>query len=85
MSIIKGKQIKNQSISKDKLDFNLSFTYTQPFPLTTWNITHLLNKHVNVIIYDINNKTIEGEINYINNMQLQIIFNNPVEGIAIIS
>ena len=85
MSQIKGKQIKNNSIDKSKLSFDLSFTHTQNIPLTVWNITHTLDKYTNVTIYDNNEHVIEGEIIYVSNSQLQIIFNTSISGKVVLS
>ena len=85
MSQIKGKQIKDNSISKSKLDFEISYTHIQSVSLSTWNITHTLDKYTNVTIYDINDNVIEGEIKYISNNQLQIYFNDSLTGKVIIS
>lgn len=85
MSQIKGKQIKDNSISKSKLDFDLSYTHVQSVSLSTWNITHTLDKYTNVTIYDASDNVIEGEINYISNSQLQIKFNTSLTGKVILS
>lgn len=85
MSSVHGKQIKNKSIKKEKLDFDLSFKFTQPFPTNVWNVTHTLDKYTNVTIYDDNDIVIEGEIIYISSSQLQLSFNTPTAGTVIIS
>lgn len=85
MSQIKGKQLKDNSISKSKLDFDLSYIHIQSTSLSTWNITHTLDKYTNVTIYDSFDNVIEGEINYISNSQLQIKFNTSLTGKVILS
>lgn len=85
MSQIKGKQIKDNSINKSKLDFDISYTHIQSISLSTWNITHTLDKYTSVTIYDENDNIIEGEIKYISNNQLQILFNNSLTGKAVLT
>lgn len=85
MSSVHGKQIQNSSIKKDKLAFDLSFTFTQPFATTIWNVTHTLDKYTNVTIYDDNEEVIEGQIIHVSTTQLQLVFNTPVAGTVIIS
>lgn len=82
---IKGKQIKDGTISIEKLDFPISYTHVQVNPLSVWNVTHTFGRHTNVTIYDENNEVIEGEINYISDFQFQVIFNDSVAGLLIIS
>lgn len=81
---IKGKQIEDNTISKDKLSFGLY--YNESFSSATlWTINHNLNRYVGVEIYDINNKTIEGEIERVNNNTIRIHFNTPTSGTVIIT
>lgn len=85
MSQIHGKQIKNNTIDKSKLNFEVSYVHTQNTPLSTWNITHTLDKYTNVTIYDNNEHVIEGEIIYVSNSQLQIKFNTSLSGKVVLS
>ena len=85
MSQIHGKQIKNNTISKSKLDFETSYVHTQSISLSTWNITHTLDKYTNVTIYDSNDNVIEGEIIFISNTQLQIRFNESLTGKVVLN
>lgn len=85
MSQIKGKQIKDTTISKSKLDFDFTYIHIQSVSLSTWNITHTLSKYTNVTIYDQFDNVIEGEIKYISNNQLQIYFNESLTGKVVLS
>lgn len=85
MSQIHGKQIKNNTIDKSKLNFEVSYVHTQSISLSTWNITHTLDKYTNVTIYDSNDNVIEGEIIFISNTQLQIRFNESLSGKVVLN
>lgn len=85
MSQIPGKQIRNNSVDKSKLNFDISYTHIQNSSLSTWNITHTLNKYTNVTIYDSSDNVIEGEIIFISNSQLQIRFNTSLTGKVVLS
>lgn len=85
--LVHGKQIQDNSISKDKLGFNPNenFIYTQTTPSNTWVVLHNLNKHVQVFIYDEENDIVEAQIEETNLNTITIYFNSNVMGIAVIN
>lgn len=58
--------------------------YEQINPATVWNIEHNINRLVSVTIYDDNNEEIIGDITIIDNNNVQVNFNTPTIGKAII-
>ncbi len=83
--LIRGKQIADNTIGKEKLNFQLDYEHIQSVPATTWTINHSLGKYTNVTIYDDNNKVIDGEVETLNNNTIRILFNTVKAGRAIIS
>lgn len=64
-----------------------SYTHDQPAASATWNIVHNLGYMPGGIIVkdSANNYWIPGEVNYINNNQVQLKFNGSFAGTAYIS
>lgn len=85
--LVHGKQIRNNSIDRDKLTFepNESFIYTQSSPESTWTINHNLNMHVQITVYDTTNTQIEGQIEEIDINTTIIYFNTNIAGYAVIN
>jgi hypothetical protein len=61
---------------------DLNYVHTQALPLSTWVITHNLNKKPSVRIEDLVGNDIIAQIDYVDNNQLVIIFAIPVAGTA---
>jgi hypothetical protein len=83
--LIRGKQIADNTISKDKLDFAVSYEHIQTIPATTWTINHSLGKFTNVTIYDTDNKIIDAEVETLNNNTIRVVFNILQTGRVIIT
>lgn len=81
---IKGKQILDGSIDKEKLSFELYYLHIQDIASDTWTINHNLDKYTNVLIYDTNDISIEGEIQTLNSNTIRILFNTSISGKVII-
>jgi hypothetical protein len=56
--------------------------FAQSVAGTVWSIQHNMQKHPSVQTVDEDLEEIEGEVTYIDDMFLKIVFNQPVSGFA---
>lgn len=61
---------------------DLNHIFTQLTPLSTWSVTHNLDKKPSVRIEDLSGNDIIGEIDYVDTNTLTIIFVIPIAGTA---
>lgn len=59
-----------------------TFNFAQISPTSTWNITHNLNKYPSVTVVDSGENTVIGDVKYIDNNNIQIIFSASFSGNA---
>lgn len=59
-----------------------SYTHTQISPATTWNITHGLNKRPSISIADSSGSLVMGEVQYLDDNNIQITFSAAFSGSA---
>ena len=64
---------------------DLNHLHNQTTLSNVWNINHNLNRYTSVIVYDINNIVIEGEIEHVDTNNIIIRFNNNIMGKAFIN
>ena len=64
---------------------NSSFEFTQQTPATIWNILHGMGLKPNVKIEDLEGNDIVGVVDYLDNNNLRITFNQAVAGKAYLS
>ena len=64
---------------------NSSFEFTQQTPATVWNITHGMGLKPNVTTEDLTGVDIQGVIEYVDNNNVRITFNQAVAGRAYLS
>lgn len=78
-----------QSIEQGIDDINSrleTFVFVQSANLATWTIQHDLDKlYPSVLVKNDSNETVVGEVNAINNDNLEIVFNQPLTGTAYIN
>lgn len=60
-----------------------SFTYYSNGPAKTWYVYHGLEKNPSVSVLNTANTEIKGQVNYLSENEVEIKFNNPIEGKAI--
>jgi len=83
--LIRGKQIEDSTISKDKLSFDISYVHVQSTLSTVWTVNHNLDKFNSVSVYDSNDDLIEGEIHIIDLNTIQVSFNVQLIGTVVVS
>jgi len=62
-----------------------NFTFEQQSNSASWNVVHNLGYYPNVSIKEYGNKTVEGEVVYINANSLTILFSVAISGYAYLS
>jgi len=63
----------------------LAFVFEQQSNSASWNVVHNLGYYPNVSIKEYGNKTVEGEVVYINANSLTILFSVAISGYAYLS
>ena len=58
------------------------YRFTQSTGSTIWNVNHNLNKYPNVVTRNENGKIVIGDVQYIDENNLVVIFNSPNSGVA---
>lgn len=58
-----------------------NFEYVQQTPATIWTIVHNLEKNPSVTFL----QDIEGDINFLSDMSLEIVFSEPVAGSVVLN
>jgi len=61
---------------------NERYVHTQIAPVTTWNITHPLGGRPSIMVVDSAGTVVIGEVLYISDTQLQVLFTAPFSGFA---
>lgn len=64
---------------------DVSETFTQSVPASTWTVQHGLSKFPSVTVYDSANDVVIGDIRYNSNDQLTITFSAPFSGSAVLN
>jgi len=79
--------IENKDIHLTELDRKqlAGYVYTQNTPLSTWNITHSLNKYPSVSVTGFDGIEVFGDAQYISLNQVKITFTTPFAGRAYLS
>jgi hypothetical protein len=58
------------------------FIFDQPSPSDTWNITHSLGGRPSVTVVDSASTMVIGEVNYLSDTDIQLVFSAPFSGKA---
>lgn len=59
-----------------------TYNHIQGVAETTWNVEHNLNKYPSVSVMDTGGNVVEGEIDYIDLNNIQLLFSAPFTGTA---
>lgn len=59
---------------------DVSYVHTQSTPSTTWNVAHNLNYRCSVQVVDNAGNQIIAQIDWIDNNNVQVLFNMPMTG-----
>jgi hypothetical protein len=59
-----------------------TYSYSQISPQTTWTIAHNLGKYPSVMVVDSGGNIVIGDINYISENEITVIFNSAFSGVA---
>lgn len=59
-----------------------NYRHVQGSSSASWNVTHNLNKRVSVTVVDSGGTKVEGDVIYISDDEVQILFNAPFSGEA---
>lgn len=70
--------VNKPSLAKDL------FTHTQTIPQSTWEITHGLKGYPNAVVLDSLGRLIYGEVVYVSESRISLLFSQPVAGKAIL-
>jgi hypothetical protein len=62
-----------------------TFVYNQIISAAIWNINHALNKYPSVTIIDTADRTIEGDVTYVDSNNLTVSFTGPFSGKAFLN
>lgn len=77
-----GPLTEKSTIIGDNIPTDTSYTHNQIAPSDTWVVIHNLNKRPSVTIVDSGENTVMGDINYIDNNQIEIRFSAEFSGKA---
>jgi hypothetical protein len=61
------------------------FTFTQAQAASTWTINHTLGGKPSVTIVDSANTVVYGEVQYVSNSQVVVVFSAPFSGFAFLT
>lgn len=64
---------------------NITYVHTQSSSASTWNINHNLGYYPNVTIIDSSGRVVEGEIDYVDVNNIQLLFSAAFTGTAYLS
>ena len=70
----------NDRIGKVVVVEDKNYVYEQLNPTNSWTINHGLNKRPSITIIDLNDNVVYGDIQYINDNQVTLIFSKPFTG-----
>lgn len=62
--------------------YNVSFTFTELIPTSTWNINHNMHRHPSIVIVDSSGNQFYGDIKFIDIDNLSITFGSGLTGTA---
>lgn len=86
MELIKQKQIEPLTPGDIPVEVrDKNYIHEQRFGTDLWEIQHNLSKYPNVTTYGSNEEQIIGDVTHVDNMNLQIKYNVPCQGIAILN
>jgi hypothetical protein len=84
-----GKALKGLT---DMLDHRIdaiiqdsTYMFTQDIPATVWTVVHNLNKKPSVTIIDSAGTTVIGQVDYVNNSTITLMFSSAFSGKAILN
>jgi hypothetical protein len=84
-----GKVLKGlTNMLDDRIDAIIqdsAYTFTQGIPATVWTVVHNLNKKPSVTIIDSAGTTVIGQIDYVNNSTITLMFASAFSGKAILN
>ena len=64
------------------MELDKHFVFNQVAAVSTWNITHNLDKYPSVSVVDSGNNLVIGDVEYINTNELTLTFNAAFSGKA---
>lgn len=75
--------VTKRSTSQVLIDLGIStYTHDQGVPSATWSITHNLEKHPSATVVDTGGTVVAGEVTYISNNEIEILFQAAFSGKA---
>tara|TARA_R110002051_G_C8631417_1_gene484803 strand:+ start:582 stop:920 length:339 start_codon:yes stop_codon:yes gene_type:complete len=75
--------ITRRSTSEVLIDLGIStYTHDQGVPSATWTVVHNLDKHPSATVVDTGGTVVAGEITYISNNEIEIVFQAAFSGKA---
>ena len=75
--------ITRRSTSEVLIDLGIStYTHDQGVPSATWTVVHNLEKHPSATVVDTGGTVVAGEITYVSNNEIEILFQAAFSGKA---
>tara|TARA_R110002049_G_scaffold281767_2_gene461421 strand:- start:2300 stop:2641 length:342 start_codon:yes stop_codon:yes gene_type:complete len=77
------KIVTSRSTSQVLIDLGIStYTHDQGVPSATWTVVHNLEKHPSATVVDTGGTVVAGEITYVSNNEIEILFQAAFSGKA---
>lgn len=77
------KIVTSRSTSQVLVDLGIStYTHDQGIPSATWTVVHNLEKHPSATVVDTGGTVVAGEITYVSNNEIEILFQAAFSGKA---
>ena len=75
--------VTSRTTSQVLIDLGIStYTHDQGIPSATWTVVHNLDKHPSATVVDTGGTVVAGEITYISNNEIEILFQAAFGGKA---